>query len=122
MIRGGSDEAGFVIDVGVVYLSIHVWGFWDAATAAEFGRAGADAVRTSTRTQLVVDATRLKPQRDDGEAALRSVIEATASSKLVRAEVRVGNAITRMQLARLVREKGAGKWTFAKTLTAGEGG
>ncbi|HVY44654.1 MAG TPA: hypothetical protein VHB21_02200 [Minicystis sp.] len=114
MARFGSDEAGFSIDAIASSVKVRAWGFWDAATAARFPPAVFEALAAAgPRAELLVDVTELKPQREAGQAALHEVIEGTVRLGLRRAELVVTNAITRMQLARIVREAGARSWTLS---------
>jgi hypothetical protein len=106
MKAAGDDESGFSIDSSALGVRVEAWGFWDASTCTRFPTAVLDAIRGAPqRAPVVVDATRLKPQREEGQAAFRDLAQTT--SKLgVRVELIVTNPITKMQFVRiLARER-----------------
>jgi hypothetical protein len=117
MMRFGTDESGFSIETSPLGARVLAWGFWDAAIAVAFPAAVLDALGARGGQQLLVDATQLKPQGDDGQAAFRRLVEATSKLKL-RAEVVVTNAITKLQLVRILREVGSGNWTTSNATSA----
>jgi hypothetical protein len=120
--RAVTKESGFAVDLGPQAVRVRAWGFWDEQAATAFTTAVLDALRVPPRRgQLVIDATNL-PQRDDGQRAFRDVIAETAQLGPVRVELVVTNAITKMQLARLIRELGASHWTLTSSLPVASGG
>jgi hypothetical protein len=62
--------------------------------------------------RLLVDVTRLLPQRDEGQAAFGDLM--TSVTMLGEASVAVvfSNMITKMQLLRLAKERGARNWAY----------
>ena len=112
MKSAGNDDSGYSVDVLALGIQIRAWGFWDAALATNFVAAVLDAIRANPqRSWLTLDASQLKPQRDEGQAALRELVETTAKLGQ-RGELIVANAITKMQLARIIREARANTWTM----------
>jgi hypothetical protein len=123
MKRVGSDDAGYSVETGALGVRVRAWGFWDASLAAGFAKAVVEALDQSTvRSQLLVDAIALKPQRDEGQEAFRAMIRDTAKLGLPRAELLVTNAITKMQLGRILREAGARVWTMTTPMSSPAGG
>jgi hypothetical protein len=109
--RVGTDESGYSLESGVLSVQVRAWGFWDVPLAASFAGAVVDALRAAgPRVALRIVATDLKPQGEAGEAAFRALIAAATKLGLDGAELVVGNAITKLQLARIVREVGARSW------------
>ena len=108
----GSEESGFsVASEGGTIVRVHAWGFWDPQLAATFPTAVADACRGRRPVDLLLDVSRLKPQRDEGQEAFRQLMLAIKTT-VRRVGVVVTNTITRMQLARISREAAAGNWSY----------
>jgi hypothetical protein len=124
MTRAGTDEAGYSIEVGAFGVRVRAWGFWGASVAGGFSAAVLEALQAAPqRGRLQVDAALLKPQRDEGQAAFRELVQATTKLANFRAELVVTNAITKMQLARIIRETSASTWSVtAPTSSAPAGG
>ena len=116
MTPARDDESGFSVETGALGVRVEAWGFWDAPTCLRFPTAVLEAVRGAPQRSVVIDATRLKPQRDEGQAAFRDL--ALTTSKLgVRVELLVTNPITKMQLARILRENDLRGWTMKSSAT-----
>jgi hypothetical protein len=114
MPRVGNDQAGFSIEEGPHAVRVQVWGFWDSPVAAAFPKAVIDACRAArSPVHLLVDATDLKPQREEGQAALEDLFELLAHAAIARADIRVPNAITRMQMVRIARGVDAPGWSYS---------
>ena len=111
MTRVGSDDGGFS-SRSARSASGSTRGASGTRPPAPPSRTRSEAFRTTPqRGAVVLDATRLKPQREEGQRAFRDLAE--ASSKLgVRVELIVVNAITKMQIARILRENGVHGWTI----------
>lgn len=89
------------------------WGFWDRATAERFQRELLESLRKVERPgRLLLDMTELLPQPDDTQATLRQLMVASAAVGLGQAALVTTNAITRLQLARLVREARVPQWAL----------
>jgi hypothetical protein len=114
-MRFGTDESGFSVETRPLGARVLAWGFWDASIAVAFPTAVLDAAGGCQH--LLVDATQLKPQGEEGQAAFRRLVQATSKLKL-RAELVVTNAITKLQLLRIVREAGSGNWTTGNATSA----
>jgi hypothetical protein len=110
VITSGDAESGFSVESTAVTLRVRAWGFWDVSTAAAFAPSVLAELRTSPRRHVVVDATQLKPQREEGQSALRDVVAGVSKLGAARAEILLTNAITKMQLARIIRELGDRVW------------
>jgi hypothetical protein len=104
--RFGNDDSGFSItNEEVAHVRVEGWGFWDPDVAADFERATLEACREAQRPlQLELDMTRLRPQRDEGQAAFKRLLAALTALGAERAVVRAASALTKMQLMRIVRE------------------
>jgi hypothetical protein len=88
-------------------LRVNVWGYWTPEVARTFASdALAAAQKLSAAGVLLIDATDLKPQGTDGQDAWRAFFRGVVPLTFARATVLGGNALTRMQLARLLREGG----------------
>jgi len=123
-MRQGSDESGFSVETNAVGVRVRAWGFWDAATAANFAPAVFGALRggMTRRPQLLIDATQLKPQRDEGQQAIRDLVESASKLGVARAEFVVTNAITKMQVSRILRELNVSGWSLTSDLPSQLGG
>jgi hypothetical protein len=105
----GGAAGGFrVSGAGSAALRIQVWGYWGPEVAGEFSKkVAAMAPSLTLATALTFDASELKPQGVEGQEALRVLFRAIAPTTLTGGEaVVVKNVLTRMQLARLLRECG----------------
>jgi len=106
-LRAGSDQDGFEITRALVssHLGLETWGYWERETARAFSK-HALAALDQLSPPLVVrwDAARLKPQSEDGQAALRAVMKRLAGVALDALTVTADNALMRMQLTRIARD------------------
>lgn len=120
----GSEAGGFRLSAPAGgTLRVTVWGYWTPDVARVFAvdalAAGQKLMPTST---LVVEAAELKPQGPDGQDAWRSLFRGLVALTYVRAVIVGANALTRMQLARLVRESGLdGRMEFGDSYQATPG-
>jgi hypothetical protein len=104
----GTSAGGFrLVGTAQGLLRVTVWGYWPTDVVRSF------AVEASTALQklgasgtLIVDASDLKPQGAEGQEALRMLFRGLVPLSLAKATVIASNALTRMQLARLLRESG----------------
>jgi hypothetical protein len=104
----GTNAGGFrIVGTAQGLLRLTVWGYWSPDVVRSFGVDGPAALqRLMPTSALVVDANELKPQGADGQEALRVLFRALTGVALAKATVISVNALTRMQLARLLRECG----------------
>jgi hypothetical protein len=105
--QGGTDTAGYRIthSAGGHTLSLEAWGYFDSSVAAAFTRQATVACEELLPpVELVLDASDLKPQGDEGQRALRAIMESLAPLALSGATIYVDNILTRMQLTRLAKE------------------
>jgi len=107
----GSEEGGFqILDSTDGNLSIAAWGYWPSDVIDAFN------VRAPAATQallavgvFVFDCKELKPQCTEGQDAIRALFRVLARLPFSKGFIVKGNAMTCMQLARLLRECGAEK-------------
>jgi hypothetical protein len=104
----GTSAGGFrIAGAAQGLLRLTIWGYWPQDVVRSFGTDATAALqRLMPASTVVVDANDLKPQGPDGQEALRVLFRALASVMFAKATVLSGNALTRMQLARLLRECG----------------
>jgi len=103
----GSGPGGIQISSTPALLRLVVWGYWPPEVVTAF------ALETATLCQklmpvgsFVLDAAQLKPQGAEGQAALRGLFRSLSEVSFARGTIIAENALTKMQLARLVRESG----------------
>jgi hypothetical protein len=104
----GNDAGGFRFGGSTeTALKVQVWGYWVADVAAAFARDAPVAMRTLDGAAVVtLEATKLKPQGADGQEALRVMFRELARQTFAKGVVVANNALTRMQITRLLRECG----------------
>lgn len=86
-------------------LSVATWGFWSADFVAEFLPAVLAALeRRGKGPSLVIDLKQLRPLRDEGQTAFRSLMTRVLSDESARLELRGASALTKLQMLRLIRE------------------
>jgi hypothetical protein len=86
---------------------VDCWGFWPPDVAERFVQETISSCRSATPPfHLLVDASDLKPQSEDGQAALQSMLGYLATAKVASAVVSASNILTRMQLNRIANEAG----------------
>lgn len=104
----GSEAGGFRLSANATStLRMTVWGYWTPDVARAFAvDAQAAAQKLMPTSTLVVEAAELKPQGPDGQDAWRSFFRGLVPLTFARAVIVGPNALTRMQLARLLRESG----------------
>jgi hypothetical protein len=113
MPRVGTELTGFTVETGGEAVRVEAWGFWGAEVAEVFASNVVEACRVARApVRLIVDVRELKPQREEGQAAFRDMMVGAARLGVSHAVMVVTNAITKLQLARLASEKGAGSWSF----------
>jgi hypothetical protein len=82
-------------------------GFWPPEVAESFARETISGCRSAIPPfHLLVDASDLKPQSEDGQAALRRMLRYLATAEVASAVVSARNILTRMQLNRITNESG----------------
>jgi hypothetical protein len=104
MDRVGTDESGFKVSVDLVGRAVRIeaWGFWPVEVCSAFGRNVVDAFRSSIgMRRLEMEATRLKPLREEGESAWGFLLSSLPTS--VDVFVVKTNSLTRLQLMRIAK-------------------
>ena len=106
--EGGDPAGGFHVSVvALTALRIRVWGYWSPDVATAFARDTSTVCqRLTPAAAVILDADELKPQGAGGQEALRVVFRKLATLTFAKGNVVASNALTRMQLTRLLRECG----------------
>jgi hypothetical protein len=115
MRSGGDQESGFSADYDTSSQTVCVraWGFWGADIASSFVRSVAAECSAATRPiRLLVDVTRLLPQRNEGQAAFGDLMTSVTMHGDASVGVVFSNTITKMQLLRLAKERGVRNWAY----------
>ncbi|HYQ44171.1 MAG TPA: hypothetical protein VER11_19450 [Polyangiaceae bacterium] len=107
----GSEAGGFRILGGTDgNLRIAAWGYWPADVVASFLANAPLAAQALVPVGIFVfDCKELKPQGAEGQEAIRVLFRVLARSPFAKGLIVRGNAMTCMQLARLLRECSAEK-------------
>lgn len=103
----GGEKAGFSVeyDPGRHAIQLEGWGFWPNEVAAELDRAVVATCRLAVGSfDVVVDATRLVPQREDGQAALARMFLSLRAFTVRHVAIVAPSMLTRMQFIRLAKE------------------
>jgi hypothetical protein len=104
----GDNEDGFSVETEVGgEVRVGCWGFWSVETAAAFEPTVCRACGSRRGVSVVFDMTRLKPMRDQGQAAFGRVMARLSSLGVAGASVVTVSQVTKLQLLRLVREHAA---------------
>jgi hypothetical protein len=105
----GNSDDGFRLTAYCNESAVRVdcWGFWPQEVAERFVQETVSGCRnTIPPFHLLVDASDLKPQSEDGQAALQSMLGYLATAKVASVVVSASNILTRMQLNRIANEAG----------------
>jgi hypothetical protein len=104
MERVGTDDSGFTVavDAPARTVLIEAWGFWSVEVCSAFGKTVVDACRKAVSVRrLEMEATKLKPLREEGETAWALVLATLPRG--VEAFVVKTNSLTKLQLLRVAR-------------------
>lgn len=116
----GDDHAGFSFgdDPSRDTLEVRAWGFWNAEVATAFGVKTIAALRHRPGSKrLVLDMSDLKPMREEGQQSFASLFQSLSSLGVTSTSVVTTSHLTRLQLARIATESGAGanvQWLSGK--------
>lgn len=92
---------------------VRAWGLWSVPIAQSLARRVGEVCRTGERpTRAVIDCRDLKPQRDEGQAALSAMVEGLSMLGVERITFESESPLTRLMLTRVV--KGAPKKTIVE--------
>jgi len=107
----GSEAGGFrILGSTDGNLRIAAWGYWPAEVVSAFGANAPAAAQALVAVGIFVfDCKDLKPQGAEGQEAIRVLFRQLARSPFAKGIIVRGNAMTCMQLARLLRECSAEK-------------
>jgi hypothetical protein len=106
----GNDIDGFVVTATPATRTVHVrlWGFWPVEVAVQFVPSVAAACQEMGGVnRLEVDANELKPLREEGQIAFGGLLAQLPLLKVAHASISTTNALTRLQLMRLVKQSPA---------------
>lgn len=114
--QGGNAAAGFVVTIEAPSGLVHArcWGFWGAELGAAWQ---AEALAAAHRVRghawcVLFDFEGFAPQRPSVQELVRATIVKIAAFKPRYAVLVADNAITKLQLVRLLREEGCHAWSF----------
>jgi hypothetical protein len=104
----GTDAEGFAVGMSedASSVQVRVWGFWSSDLAARFVGAVTSACSSFAVPRMILDATELKPQRDAGQEALAALMATLSALRITRVVVMTASPLTRLQLMRIVKERG----------------
>ncbi len=109
MERVGDDFAGFSVEFDRADRVMHVraWGFWSQEVATSFDNVvGKACLRQSPWMELLVDMDELRPMRDEGQKSVGQFFARMKSLGVSGATVRASSPLTRLQVIRIVNERG----------------
>ncbi len=109
MQRAGTDESGFGLDFDARAQTVRVeaWGFWPIEVCSAFGKALVGACRNAAGVRRVeMETTRLKPLREEGEAAWATALAAMPGVGIEAIVVKC-NSLTKLQLLRIASQSTA---------------
>jgi len=102
--RSDSDGGFSVSQDEAAVVRVRAWGFWSVEIAGAFAKSVVDVCRAGDLPRSVsVDAEDLKPQRDEGQAALVAMFDAVAAMGVEHVSVVASSPLTRLMLARIVK-------------------
>jgi hypothetical protein len=110
MDRGGTDESGFGVtfDAAARTVRVEAWGFWPIDVCSVFGKTLIGACRNPAGVRRVeMETTRLKPLREEGEAAWAMALAAMPVG--IEAIVVKCNSLTKLQLLRIASQSASRK-------------
>lgn len=107
----GSEAGGFrILSSTDGDLRMAAWGYWPSDVIDAFSSKAPAATQALVAVGVFVfDCKELKPQGAEGQDAIRALFRALARLPFAKGLIVKGNAMTCMQLARLLRECGADK-------------
>ncbi|MCC6872966.1 MAG: hypothetical protein IT378_01555 [Sandaracinaceae bacterium] len=105
--RVGDTEAGFSVELDEATRTVTVrgWGFWNADVALAFATAVLGACRRGRATGLVFETSELRPQREEGQEAIATMLAGLGLAGVARVSVVTRNPLTRLQILRIVKER-----------------
>jgi hypothetical protein len=116
MAQGGDSRAGYTttVDLSRGLLHSRCWGFWEMHIASDWKADALAAVHLvrSPSFSVLADLDQFVPQRPSVQEEVRAFAVAIAALKPRGAVFLVSNAITKLQLVRLLREEKCSIWSF----------
>lgn len=108
MSTHGDSDQGFTVESESEGLLVTTWGFWSVDFVREFLPAVLGALDSRGKgSALLIDLKQLRPLRDEGQAAFRTLMTRALAEGVARIELRGASALTKLQMLRLIRELGA---------------
>lgn len=124
MTKVGDSAAGYAIESSRTIAGstlVRAWGFWKGPVANEFANDVLSAVTKGAPFAVLFDLTELKPQGYDGEKAFDAMISALSALATLRsAAIVTTNALSKLQLNRLVRAQKQTRWVFVDSVAEAE--
>src|SRR5687767_13323521 len=110
MQRVGDDSTGFSVDhPDAGRILVKGWGFWSVAVASAFAPTVMEGCKGRPRgTILILDMVDLKPMREEGQQSFSRLLTALSNLGIAQVSVITTNALTKLQLLRLVTESATG--------------
>jgi hypothetical protein len=108
--RIGDSQAGYTISIDPISRTVLVkgWGFWSVEAAAQFGPSVSEALASApSQAVLQLDLNGLKPMRDEGQSSFGAMLTTLRKMGVASVRISVDNALTRLQILRLVSKHGA---------------
>jgi len=103
----GDADQGFTVESRPEALWVTTWGFWSVEFVPAFLPAVIEGLENRPRgCALVFDLKRLRPLRDEGQAAFRTLMTKALADGVVSIELKGPSALTKLQMLRLIRELG----------------
>jgi hypothetical protein len=114
----GNAEAGFSVehDHPTNTVRVEAWGFWRPDVANVFVGTVTNDCFARTYVRVLIDATRLVPQREEGQAAWGELMALLHTPTVQTVAVVVSSTITKMQLLRLAKDRGVHGWVYFSTV------
>ncbi|MCU0685708.1 MAG: hypothetical protein MUF34_26270 [Polyangiaceae bacterium] len=116
MVQAGDVAAGFVVEIDPQLGLVHsrCWGFWSDELAASWQGEMLAAVHRERAHAwcALVDLDGFAPQRPSVQEVVRTMVVTMAAYKPRSAILLASNAITKLQLVRLLREERCTAWSF----------
>ena len=106
MVAFGDEHAGFSVeyDGRLRAVRLDTWGFWPSHVAQEVAARVRDAFGAAgSPSCFIINASRLVPQRDEGQKALADLLTSVASLNASTIAVIVPNVLMKMQFVRISR-------------------
>lgn len=100
----GNDSEGFVVETEGRRVFLSARGFWGAELASQLVPALIPELdRHKGQFSLELDLTELRPLRDEGQAAFRTLFSEALARNFSQIYIRSASALTKLQMMRIAR-------------------